>query len=344
MQVCVKLPADPLIDYLGLCKSIAQALHPADEKDIAGLDCITGKIVTHHVPMEPAARTGLWPNEAAMQSVLISDDGHTLDQLAVDPAPANVSATPGLDFAEPVRVQVVELSLPYALTDDDRRALEKLLPQLPALRYPMSDEDAAAFMDAYFRLKSRPAWEPTLVSARTIERRKFDQDAAMRHHQQALQEEFAKGRLVSVDSRYVPTVVLAAGCYIPREQVIAYLARIGIGYHDQDTADERGVQPAGEPEAAPESPVAPVEVKSKVGNRKLTDEQRRAVVEFFDELTLIKGVKNPNMQTAERFNISDRYVRALVGAARAAEAEAALAAAEAEKESRIDYLLASGKK
>lgn len=339
MQVCVKLPPDPLIDYLGLCKAIAQALHPADEKNIAGLDCITGKIVTHRVPMEPAARTGLWSNEAAMQSVLISEDGSTLDQLAVDPARGKVSATPGLDFAKPARVQVVELSLPYALTDDDRRAFEKLLPQLPALRYPISDDDAAAFMDAYLRLEKRPAWEPTLVSARTVERRKVDQEAAMHYHQQALQEEFANGRLASVDSRHVPTVALAAGCYIPRDQAIAYLSRVGIGHRDHDPVEQQEVPPDPQSPAAHESAVVSVETQSKVGKRKLTDEQRKAVVELAREFDR-KGVHDFSMQTAAHFHISDGYVRRLVREAKAAEE----AAAEAEKESRIDYLLASGKK
>ncbi|MGK3151748.1 hypothetical protein VQE80_15295, partial [Staphylococcus shinii] len=48
--------------------------------------------------------------------------------------------------------QVGELQGQFNLTDDDRRTLEKLLPKLPPLRSPVSDDEAAAFMDAYLRL------------------------------------------------------------------------------------------------------------------------------------------------------------------------------------------------
>lgn len=320
--------------------SIAQALHPVDEKAIKDIDCIIGKLVTHRVPMAPPAQAGWWPNAgSALQSVLISEDGRTLDQLAVDSGPLAASETPGLDLAGPTRVQVVELPMTHELTDDDRRALVELLPKLPKLRYPISDEAAAAFMEAYRSLRDRPAWEPILITTRTIEQRKYRQDAAMQHHRQALQEEFANGRLVSVDSSHVPTVALAAGSYIPREQAIAYLARVGLSYCDQDSAGQDAPRPDLEPQAAPAPSVVPPESKGAVGNRKLTDEQRKAVVERHRELDRA-GVHNPSVQTAEEFGISDRYVRILVRAA----AEEEAAAAEAEKAGRIDHLLVSREK
>ncbi|QJW78731.1 hypothetical protein [Burkholderia glumae] len=346
MQVGVKLPAEPLVDYLDFCRSIAQVLRPIDETDIEGIDCITGKIVTHHVPMEPSTQAGWWPNEAALQSVLISEDGRTLDQLRVDTMPDAASETSGLNFARAARVQVVELSMPHELTDDDRRALEKLLPELPALRHPISDEQAAAFMGAFFRLQDRPAWEPTLISARTIEQRRNEQDAVMQRHLQALQEEFANGRLVSVDSRHVPTARLAAGCYIPRDQAIAYLTRVGLNYCDQDSAGQEESPPDLGLQANPDSSIVPAESKGAVGKRKLTAEQRKAVVKRHRELDCA-GVHNPSVQTAAEFGISDRYVRKLVEVAEeeaAAAREAQKAAAEAERAGRIDHLLVSGEK
>ncbi|WP_186035933.1 hypothetical protein [Burkholderia gladioli] len=347
VHVSVKLPAGPLVDYLEFSRSIAQALHPVDEKAIEGIDCITGKLVTHRVSMAPSAQVGWWPNAgSALQSVLISEDGRTLDQLAVDSGPVEASETPGLELAGPTRVQVVELPMTHELTDDDRRALEELLPKLPKLRYPISDEAAAAFMEAYLSLRDRPAWEPILITTRTIERRRYRQDAAMQHHRQALQEEFANGRLISVDRTHVPTVALAFGCYIPREQAIAYLARVGLSYGDQESAGQDAPRPDLEPQAAPDLSVVPAESKGAVGNRKLTDEQRKAVVKRHRELDYA-GVHNPSVQTAAEFGISDRYVRKLVEVAEEEETaakEAQKAAAEAERAGRIDHLLVSGEK
>lgn len=156
VRAIVTLPSGALIDYQRFCPSIAQALHPADEQDLVGVQCITGKIVTHHVPMEPAARVGVRPGEAGMQSVLISDDGRTLDQLSKG-RNGTEGGNSALDLMEPVGAQVVELSLPYALTDDDRRELEKLLPQLPALRYPISEDEEVA---RAYAAKTRPPTRP----------------------------------------------------------------------------------------------------------------------------------------------------------------------------------------
>lgn len=332
MRVSVEISSEPLIDYWGFCKSIAQSLCPADERDFVGLDCIVGKIVRHYVPMEPAARSGELPNEAAFQSVLISDDGRPLDRLSSDHGAGTSGATAALQLDEPGRVQFVELPLPYALTDADRLTLEKLsaeaLPELRELRYPVSESDAAAFTNAYVGLKDRPAWEPVLVTAQTIQRRKMERDALMRQHQEALQAEF-EGRIIAVDSRHVRMAVLAAGYYIPREQAIAYLSRVGISWRNQDAADNHVAEESAE--AGPQSESSR-EVHGEVGGATLSDEQRRAVVERYYELKR-NGVKSYCGQTAKEFGVSDRYVRKLVKSDKAANSG-----------HMIGHLLVSGRK
>ncbi|WP_423193154.1 AlpA family phage regulatory protein [Cupriavidus sp. H18C2] len=167
-------------------------------------------------------------------------------------------ATGGVPYVpvDPWQYKVEEMWLPFALTDSERLWLEGQLPKLPPLRYPMSDEEVAAFLDAYRRVEKRPAWEPVLLTAADLERRKADQAMALARHRKALQDEFAVGIVTAVDGRYVPVPVLAMGSFIPREQAIAYLERCGLA-HDGNCArpemwaTQRRTVPGGErPSAA----------------------------------------------------------------------------------------------
>jgi hypothetical protein len=124
--------------------------------------------------------------------------------------------------------QVVELSVPYPLDDSDRRVLEALLPQLPPLSYPMSDEVAAAFLEAYRDLPGRPAWEPVLMTAANIEQHRDEQMRVMEQHQRELREAFAAGSLAAVDRHHVCVKALMAGTYLLREDAIAYLKERGL--------------------------------------------------------------------------------------------------------------------
>ena len=237
MQVRVNLPPGSLIDYLAFCEAIAQAVCPTNEHGPKGIDCIVAKREIRHVPITPH-HVGEW------QSVLISADGRTLDQLVSSGQSA--SAATGeleLPLTEPEYpcYQVGELSGQFNLTDDDRRTLEKLLPKLPPLRSPMSEDEVAAFMDAYLRLPDHPAWEPVLISATTIENREMEHGAIKRHHQQMLQDELACGRLVAVNHNHIRVATLGAGYFIPRSQAIAYLERYGFAYRD-GIPDETMVQ------------------------------------------------------------------------------------------------------
>lgn len=317
MEVRVDLPPGSLIDPLGFCKAIARAIHPAGEQGLEGIECFDGKIVTHHVPMpQPAGdRAGSVPG--GLQSVLISDDCRPLDQLFGDHDDGAKQGEVQLPLTESIHRGIMELPLPYKLTDDDRRALENVLRQLPPLRYPMSEAEAAAFMDAYFALSDRPAWEPVLVTSGTIEQLKEQQGMVMRQHLQALREEVASGRLVAVDNNHVPVAALSIGSYLPREQAIAYLDRHGIEHRDQESGgDQRVVEP-------PQTEAHPERSNGKVGTvaeSKLSDKQREQLVEHYRRLKK-RGAKDYSKQTAEKFGVSDRTVRYAVNEANA-EAEA----------------------
>jgi len=236
LQVRVELPADPLIEYLSLCTAIAEAIHPASASHYHGIECIVNKMVTHHVPMAPPTPNEQWPFAAGFQAVLQSEGGRTLDQLFPDRADFGQMSALEFSLKPGQPRQMVELAMPYRLDENDRWALQEILPNLPPLQYPISDADQAAFLDAWFRLKARPAWEPVLVTTAYVERRKAAQPTAWAEHQQALQEEFKSGRIEALNGHHVPVPVLIGGSFISRQQAIAYLERRGFSCVSADLA------------------------------------------------------------------------------------------------------------
>ncbi|MEK6289771.1 MAG: AlpA family phage regulatory protein [Paraburkholderia tropica] len=230
MQVRVELPVGPLIEYLKFCHAIAEAVCPTSERYYQGIECIVNKMVTHHLPMAQSAENEKGTPPVEFQAVLLSEGGRRLDQLLPDRPDAHEMSALELPLEPGLSRRVVELSMPYRLDENDRRALQKILPTLPPLRYPISDADQAAFRDAWFSLKDRPTWEPVLVTTEYIQRRKDEQSTVLAKQQEALQKEFKGGRLEALDGHYVPVTVLMAGCFISRQQAIAYLERRGFSY------------------------------------------------------------------------------------------------------------------
>ncbi|GEM_PF-6075956 len=178
---------------------------------------------------------------------------HASDSPSRDWHGADVQATSEPAAESDAQQQIVELSeAPYRLTEDDRRALSRLLSGLPSLRYPISDGDKTAFHDAWSSATGRPSWEPILMTAADMDRYKFEQKEIQVRHQRALRDEFARGRFTAVDAGHAPVVALALGSFIPRESAIAYLKRCGFVPDDGDVGvdTERNDHPP-EPMLAP---------------------------------------------------------------------------------------------
>lgn len=279
METPVKLPSGALIRYEDFCLAIAQAICPAGEQGLNGIDCVTGKVV--RVAVSKAVPDGEYGSSAVAQQTEVQRV-----------------------LGEAVRPDVGELALPFKLTNDDRRALEDLLPQLPTLRYPMSEDEAAAFIKAYLDVKDRPSWTPTLVTSATIERRKADQERVLHDHQRSLRAEVEKGTMVIVNSSHVQVPVLSIGCYFPRDQAIAYLDRRGIPHQRGDRAD---VKPA-EPDVHSE-PLRRASFSAE--EPKLSPQKREQLVAYHVQLKK-KGVSSPTAQTAQKFGVSEGYVRKLI--------------------------------
>ncbi|AXW61539.1 hypothetical protein CJO94_05795 [Ralstonia solanacearum] len=273
------MPPGALVEYWTFCKAVAEAVRPTDEEGLEGIDCIVGKMAKPKAP-----------------SVPVSEGGHPLGRSVPDQRFLEMARLPAVPFEGDATCLGAEVSLPYELDESDRRALNAVLPKLPSLRYPMSEDEAMAFMDAYRKLPSRPTWEPILITAADVEQRKGAQAAAWDHHQGTLQKWFRDGRLVAVDSRHAPVAALMTGTFIPRNQAVAYLEWHGLAHSDTTAG------------SAPDSPEQSSAVKSA-----LTDEQRRELVAYCKALKIaVPKVKAPTKQTAEKFNVSEGYVRRLL--------------------------------
>lgn len=282
MQVRVKLPAGPLIELTNFCNAIAEALRPTAVRHFEGIECIIAKMQKFYQPM--AAPDG------SAERLLAGQSNSTLPGKANDKPgqplqerrEAEEQHLSEVSHASDSQQQVVGLSeAPYPLTEDERRVLSRMLPSLPPLRYPIADDDKAAFLDGWSGLSDRPAWEPILMSAADLERYKMEQREIQIRHHRALRDEFARGRLAAVNAAHTPIVALAPGSFILRDSAVAYLSRCGLAVADDevgvdierhDQSPEPTYAPASMPLEAPTSVVT----KSVVPTR---DESEGCIVD-----------------------------------------------------------------
>lgn len=293
MKIQVQLAADQLIDYYFFCKAIAEGIYPTDLK---GIDCIVGK----QTPVSVSSVTPLYQENRAsfsesLRSVVLIGGANFKDQPSPNQtggAESFIHPLPSLGQCE----EAEEFSFPYKLLDEDRTLIEKLLPDLPALHFPFTEQDATKFMNAYSAHPNRPAWKPLLVTAAHVEKLKVEQHKTMILHQKVLLEELALGRLTAVNANHIPAKTLAPGVFIPRKEAISYLNRCGISHDDSEINEI----PFSENQKA-------VTKKKQVGKRKVDEKDYFKLVEYRNAL-IAKNVKNYSQLTGEKFNINPRQV------------------------------------
>ncbi|CAJ3490108.1 phage transcriptional regulator AlpA [Burkholderia pseudomallei] len=125
------------------------------------------------------------------------------------------------------------------LTNDDRAYLARVLPRLPVLQIPYSDDVIEAFLRAFRALPDRPSWDPVLLTesrylqeqARIVEERW----ALSSQHLQVLQQWLDSGRIRAFRGSHVPVNELLVGTLIPRRDVLAYLDYCEIPYTGKKT-------------------------------------------------------------------------------------------------------------
>ncbi|WP_216861607.1 helix-turn-helix transcriptional regulator [Burkholderia glumae] len=271
MQVRVKLPSDPLLEFWHFCNAIAEALCPL-VKQQAGIECIIGKRVIREVSLAAAStdRRERWPLHMGLQRVLLSDDDRTLGEMLLN-APEAADAVAELPLEVPPRRDVVEVPSIIDLDDEDRLAFEELLQDYPALRSLLSPQNEETFLSAYHDIPRRPSWVPVFQTTNDRNRREREQDDVREHHRQALQTEFAEGRVTAVNGRNAPIPVLTTGSFIPRAQALAYLDRCGLAYGDDATdVKARGNKHSKQPKRKVASAAMPLRDNAMQGNGAVT--------------------------------------------------------------------------
>lgn len=223
--------------------------------------------------------------------------------------------------------------VPYSLDEDDRQAFAEVLPKLPHLRCPMSEEERASFMEAYVKLPNRPIWMPLLETEETILARMREHDKVISKHVDALRREHRAGRLAPVNAHYVPVEAVEIGAQVTREDAIAYLKRHGLAFDDGETV-ANSKQDTVSSEVAPQSQKLDEEtatgleqdsVSSEVTPQShnadqltLNGKKKRGCIEFdattkakavmFCNELKTKGEKKFVKKTAEKFETTERSI------------------------------------
>jgi predicted DNA-binding transcriptional regulator AlpA len=148
--------------------------------------------------------------------------------VAKKPAPVDVAGVGPIEFVE------------RELTDDDHAYLLKVLPRLPSLQIPYSNEVVEEFLREFRALPDRPSWEPVLLTESRYQReyaRVIEQRWELAgQHLQALQHWLDTGRIRAFRGRHVPTNELLIGTLVPRRDILAYLDYCEIAYIGKKTA------------------------------------------------------------------------------------------------------------
>lgn len=270
MQVRVKLPAGQAIDVFDFCAAIAHAICPIDR--LEGIDCIVGGLIGVPSALE-GDRLLIPPAVAKMVDTAFS-------AASFAPSATEESGLAEREFSsQPLPIGNGDVKFPVELTDDDRHWLEGILPKLPLLRHPISDEQSENFLTAYRGLPARRAWEPSLMTTSEVARRKVEHDNVFMLHRNALERMFEGGELIAFDRQHRHVSALTVRSLISRPTAIAYLQQNGLEeYNEQQLSPE---------------------------------ERREAIVDYWKQLKS-KRVNNCTKLTADKFHVSDSLVRRYV--------------------------------
>lgn len=279
MQVQVKLPLGPAIEVFDLCSAIAQAVWPTE--GLKGIDCIDGGLIRASSIAEGNAV--LEPSACALPTEM--DAGPEVSRSPR--ATAEGWMAKHWIAAPPIDAGLADVELPIALTEDDRRWLEGVLPDLPSLRYPISDEVRIAFLTAYRNLKERRTWEPCLITDVVVAQRKREQDRSFIAHRNALERMFEAGKLSLFNRQHAPASGFSVRGLIARSAATAYLEQHGFEFGD-DMPDavvpDNITQSNSEVEKVEASDLSEGNPKRRVGVSRHTAAERAAAVKLYWKL------------------------------------------------------------
>ena len=93
----------------------------------------------------------------------------TIPKLSIDPSPQYLFRLKGLSGS-------------LRLNDRDRKALASILPELPEISHHMESKDIEKFFEEYYKIPSRPCWEPDITSPNDRIQRRHDFDERVKAH------------------------------------------------------------------------------------------------------------------------------------------------------------------
>lgn len=234
MRGVVRIPAGELITLGAFAKALADATATVKFTDLTGLDCIIGKWVVPN-----AAPSALQPEDAkrATYSDLVGKDlakelTAELDLFQQGPALVAVEMPQeqgSLDFP-----REEDQGFPYALNDGDRAFLERIIADLPPLKYPLSGSESWNFVQAFKAHKDFPGWLPRLITSMEVERRQIEYANLLDRHRAAIKQDAEAGHLRLLSDDGVPLQVFTINASIIRASALDYLSRYGHSVPERD--------------------------------------------------------------------------------------------------------------
>jgi hypothetical protein len=256
--VTVVLPDGDLIECGAFARAIARAIHPMVEDGTIGLGCILGKFVlgppwsksaevaserrgntpqtvplpasvdlnvatTYIAPVRPGALKGEFANPQVSWAFIRPP----LDELRNGHGYGREDVFPRDDALSPADLSLQGIR--SVLSPSERDLIARLLPDLPPLVWPLTEEASAAFIKCFRESgeATRLNWVPELAEEAEILRRQND------HYEKrmvALGDAIAHNRLsaCNADRHHVRALLLGHITYIPRGSAIEYLNSLQI--------------------------------------------------------------------------------------------------------------------
>lgn len=134
----------------------------------------------------------------------------------------------GMDCVLSTKIYLNNDWIPFALTQNYKDELVKILDQLPPLHGRMMGNEVGHFMRRFKALLPNANWEPSIVDdyARNV---RHDRRALYRHkYFIELQRSVAEGKTLAMSRDNLQCPVLGIGALIPYQEALKYLASIGL--------------------------------------------------------------------------------------------------------------------
>ena len=117
---------------------------------------------------------------------------------------------------------------PFAVSAEIRETLEIILPTLPSLEYPISDEIARDFINSFLALRNCPQWVPLLLQKVNLDLDEWKRQGNFVVEADNLENSIRKGIVTAFDDDHQPATRLWGEVFIDQVQAISYIRSKGL--------------------------------------------------------------------------------------------------------------------